>query len=360
LQILQPLLIAEIYETPRDPASWSVSLQLLGEMLGGKTTLSIFDEEGQWGEIPFSYGIDPAWAELYQSHYYKLNLLVKRALGRGVPAQILLGWDVVTEKELLASEIYNDWFRPQNLFHVAGGVVSKDADGCSILGVHRQREAEHFTFEELSVLSRVMPHCKRAQHLQQRLAGADVMSQALDKLSFGVIVLAQQGRILHANSHAEDILRSGDGLYTKNGNLLAFYASEHSRLSSLIRSACSLGKTQLEAGGEMAISRPSRKRSYGLIISRTTRQTSPLALVIVTDCERSRAPTPTQVIQLFGFTPSEAQIAERLAQGTTAAAIAKSLDLSVATIRTHIRHILEKTQTNRQTELVRLLLSISR
>jgi DNA-binding CsgD family transcriptional regulator len=56
------------------------------------------------------------------------------------------------------------------------------------------------------------------------------------------------------------------------------------------------------------------------------------------------------------LTPTEADIARRLTAGHTLAEICEALDIRESTIRTHVRHLFQKTQTRRQAELVAYLL----
>ncbi|WP_298444512.1 helix-turn-helix transcriptional regulator [uncultured Ferrimonas sp.] len=58
------------------------------------------------------------------------------------------------------------------------------------------------------------------------------------------------------------------------------------------------------------------------------------------------------VIRLFGLSPQEGRVAMRIAQGVPAKVIAAGFDVEESTIRTHIRHILSKTQCRNQMELV--------
>lgn len=58
----------------------------------------------------------------------------------------------------------------------------------------------------------------------------------------------------------------------------------------------------------------------------------------------------------FGMTPTEARVASLLTQGRALQQIAKELGISRTTVAFHMRHIFQKTRTNRQAELVALLL----
>jgi DNA-binding CsgD family transcriptional regulator len=61
---------------------------------------------------------------------------------------------------------------------------------------------------------------------------------------------------------------------------------------------------------------------------------------------------------LFGLTKGEAQVALGIASGKAADEIAHERAVSVGTVRTQLKALLQKTETDRQAELVRLLLTI--
>jgi DNA-binding CsgD family transcriptional regulator len=63
--------------------------------------------------------------------------------------------------------------------------------------------------------------------------------------------------------------------------------------------------------------------------------------------------------QLYGFTNTESEIALRLAHGADLRRISDELSISLTTVRTHLQHAFDKTNTHRQAELVQQLLAVS-
>jgi len=64
------------------------------------------------------------------------------------------------------------------------------------------------------------------------------------------------------------------------------------------------------------------------------------------------------VQSLFDLTPAEARVARSLASGKTVGAIATEGGVSLNTVRTHVRGVLEKTGCTRQAEVIALLSGI--
>lgn len=67
---------------------------------------------------------------------------------------------------------------------------------------------------------------------------------------------------------------------------------------------------------------------------------------------------PFILAECFDLTPAEAKVAVQIAAGACPKQIAKRLGSAIPTIRTHIRHVFEKTGVDRQVDLIRILLSL--
>jgi DNA-binding CsgD family transcriptional regulator len=69
---------------------------------------------------------------------------------------------------------------------------------------------------------------------------------------------------------------------------------------------------------------------------------------------------PTQLLRrVYGLTNAEADVALRVVRGDGLKPICEELSLSMATVKTHLQHVFDKTDTHRQADLVRLLLTLT-
>jgi DNA-binding CsgD family transcriptional regulator len=66
---------------------------------------------------------------------------------------------------------------------------------------------------------------------------------------------------------------------------------------------------------------------------------------------------PATLGTLYGLTPAEARVAALLARGRTVSEICALLGVSPNTVRTHLKRVLQKTQTRTQAQLVHVLLA---
>ncbi|GCE44914.1 two component system response regulator [Rhodococcus wratislaviensis] len=98
---------------------------------------------------------------------------------------------------------------------------------------------------------------------------------------------------------------------------------------------------------------PLGREATGLVTSEAT------ALVLIIDPGREPEPDAAALRRLYGLTNTEAEVALRVLRCEGLHPVADELSVSLTTIRTHLQHVFDKTETHRQAELVRLLLAIS-
>src|SRR5262249_11375295 len=117
------------------------------------------------------------------------------------------------------------------------------------------------------------------------------------------------------------------------------------------------------AGGAVALERPSLKRPFQVLISPLHAGTSfagtvrdrPAILVLIVDPERAPGTPETQLRRLYDLTHAEARVAREVATGEGLIAVARSLGILPSTARTHLHRVFQKTQTERQAELVKVV-----
>lgn len=83
------------------------------------------------------------------------------------------------------------------------------------------------------------------------------------------------------------------------------------------------------------------------------------ALLVVTPLSIGSTPVPA-LEGLFDFTPAEARVARRIAQGHTMERIALDFAVSRETVRTHMKAIFSKTGMNKQAQVAALVAGLPR
>jgi DNA-binding CsgD family transcriptional regulator len=85
---------------------------------------------------------------------------------------------------------------------------------------------------------------------------------------------------------------------------------------------------------------------------------SPVAFVLLSDPRAGSHRPEAMLRELFGLTAAEARVADRLIMGDSPERAADTLSISVTTVRWHLASLYRKTGTNRQADLVRLMLAV--
>lgn len=187
-------------------------------------------------------------------------------------------------------------------------------------------------------------------------AGARALASAqnaLDHLSLGIVVVEETGAIIARNQRGNDALQLRDGVCEVDGKLRCSFSDDSSLLGRLLRA-----KSPARRG---AVLRVRRRRSTQRLELLVVPEPGPAKLeqqrfvVFVFDPEADHAPDAVTLRSLYGLSEKEAAVARSVAIGRTLEDIARELQIERETVRSHLKRIFTKTQTSRQSELVRLL-----
>jgi DNA-binding CsgD family transcriptional regulator len=176
------------------------------------------------------------------------------------------------------------------------------------------------------------------------------------------------GRVLIMNKAAEQMIVSGDGFSLADGRLQPARKTDVDALARLIGEVVDMSSgSGPSTSGALAIPRPSGRRDFGLIVApyhgdmpdAPWVQLAPATrvAVFIADPESQAEPPDETIARLYGLTMAEARLAGRLARGKPLSEISESLGITRETARTRLKVIFSKTDTHRQAELVRLILS---
>jgi DNA-binding CsgD family transcriptional regulator len=192
--------------------------------------------------------------------------------------------------------------------------------------------------------------------LQARLAACTFF---LDRSPFPFLLTDTRRRVLYANAAANRITGLKDGIAVTSGQLSAMSLADQAALAKAIEKVDTRGVSLRR----IEVQRPSHKPPYRLVLipvpssaAMPLGSSQPVAAVLIIDTQAGPELDPDILRVLFSLTPAEALVTAKLGGGRRAEEIAGEMDVSIETVRTHIRHILSKTATGRQGELIALVL----
>jgi DNA-binding CsgD family transcriptional regulator/PAS domain-containing protein len=193
----------------------------------------------------------------------------------------------------------------------------------------------------------------------------DTASLALDSLALGVIVLDGRGVILRANPAGARLFAS---LQDSSGTRSVHTPGWSPLPGALVPAANDLRDAHhgsLAAPHVIRLSRPGRPPLHVLAVPMQTANDGilfPDARMVwfLVDPGGDEGPSAADLSATFTLTPTESRVAAHLANGQTMSEVARTLGIRITTARTHLRHIFAKTDTTRQQDLIRVLLSVPR
>ncbi|MGV0633532.1 helix-turn-helix transcriptional regulator [Mycolicibacillus trivialis] len=336
-------LVSGIHATVLTPSLWDGVLADIGRAVDQSDTALVVHRDGgprriEHANLPFSA------AQAYNAHY---------ALRDPIMATVESGpvGTLRTRSEMVGkvgrTEVDADWCRP-NAFDEIYFLHLTGAPTAATLAVRLpKRSGVAGPTDPTALLCSLAPHLAQAfrtrQHLDDLGYRNSDLSQVCESLQRGILILAAGRGVVYANSEAERLLRRDDGLRISLAKL------ESSQRDSR------------EPTGTFLCARPSGKRAYVLHVVPMTstvedHRSSWRRMVVIVDPDVERVPSATLLRELYGLTVSEAQVAVLVAQGGDPKSIAETLSVSLATVKTHLQHVFDKTDTHRQADLVRLLL----
>ena len=357
-------LIDSIYASALDVDLWPGTLAMLADLFDGtQATLYSHNTRDRRADVHAQSGLDPAFLRSYVEHFGQLNPFVDRvaelAVGVSATAEDLVRRDVYH-----GGEFFNDWVRPQgclefittNLFH----------RGDALSGITVLRGARAFDRHEKALWGMLASHLRRALQVHRELYAARVVRdgavETLDRLSIGALVVGAGSEVIFANVAAEAALRGGHGLRARGGRLCGETPSASGALDRAISAAAATGAGHGSHPGGVVVL-PSRDgRSVPVLVSPLRVGAPPIdapavAALVLLGGERQPQARPEDLAKTFGLTAAESRLLSALVAGQSLSDHATAKGIAIETVRAHLRQVLAKTGTNRQSAAIRRVLT---
>lgn len=180
--------------------------------------------------------------------------------------------------------------------------------------------------------------------------------RVFDRMGCGGIILSTTGQILATNVSARLTLKQMFALDDAAVDALNGSGRE------IIKQLLSKGRSRINLDNEDWIlieRRGQRPLIMTCVPVPVLSDDGPHSVLLLIDLDATPLPTTTCLEQIFGLTRAEARLTLLLVGGKTLTEIAEMLNLSVATVRTQLKYVFEKTHTHRQAELVVLVLRLA-
>jgi len=362
-------LLRDLYACAEAPEGWQAVLdQLCGRMGVRSAVLQVFDRDGR-GLVPVWQARDSYSFAHRERHDLILNNGDNPRLRVFAPRPALPGRSVVRDEDVFAPESealveLRLRLAAIELGHNATGFADLPEQRRVALIVHRAAgDPRPLGVADEALISSLMPHVQQCMRLMVRLNAihqqADLLIAASTTLGAGTLFCDPDGVISWANDAARSIIDSSCYLRAGGGRLRALRPADRAALAGLLSDAAG---ASVGAGAPVQLVLGSGDGAEMVQIlavgappaSPGTMGLSPSGvLLLLRQPGKPPRVSPESVAQLFGLSTAEARLTAALCDGLSLADYAAIKGISVGTARIQLKRALAKSQSHRQSELVR-------
>lgn len=360
--------IAEIYRAGAGAVTWDDALNVVcseAGWLGGQMISINFAT----GSVQYSHaaGVPPEAELAYYRRYHAYDPRVPLAVQRPV-GDWFYDEDDISEAVAESNPFYQDLLIPVGgRYSAVTKLLEKDGQIAAV-GFLAKRERGGFDATERALLTRLSFHLREATALYERTRhlreAAAVGLQLIHRLPRPALVLGTGGTLVLSNDRAAEWLSQSGPIALKGGVLVGTDETTDRQIRESLRRCFD----HEENGAKEVIKlRPRSARGVtALSLTPFVPNASLFAfgaekrVLLEAHCtEDSGDPDVALWSATFDLTLAEAQVAALMAEGRSAEQIAEKRQVSIGTVRTQIKALLEKTGSERQLEVVARLRALS-
>lgn len=309
------------------------------------------------------FGISPEAFQQFSDYYLSIS---PWAAGLLELQPGLIEWTekMISRDDLFKTEFYNDWAKPQeNLITCVGTALVKDNSRYLGFAVTiRAQDEDNSNAPMMAFFDRISPHMARSFRLARIISGTELnkdLETVLEHVSEPAFLLDSLGRVRSANTQAASVFSDELATMDVKGKLHFSDPDAQSLLEHQLfdiatrahtRPAQNFKVRSAEDDVALGILAPFAKEPeldsgfLSMIVA-----DKPVAILIL---RRQQQDMSSQLQRDFQLTTAELGVALALAEGKSVKQYAETLDISVHTVRNHLRVVFDKMDVRRQSELV--------
>ena len=273
------------------------------------------------------------------------------------------------------SDIYQTIFLPVKIRYTAAHELILDEKLCVLLGINTSVERQPLNRDELAFLDKLLVHLKRVAIIQRHIfefsSKAIVGYALIDKLAQPIMLLYLNGEVSHCNIAMQQLLHK-ENMLGIAGNYLQLPQPYQTQLSASLKQIEILYKCQQLSSADkiedrcISMIKEDGEVLYifaSLLVSEQEIKAfgiRPLVMLTFYSPKHSVSVDLHLLNVAFGLTPAESRVALTLLEGLLPKEIAQKYQVNEDTVRKQLQSIYRKTATNRQSDLVKLLLNMPR
>jgi DNA-binding CsgD family transcriptional regulator len=362
--------IANVYDAAVEPALWTQALEKICNYLGGSSAALFWhDATAQQSQALYLFNDDPAYTRLYFEKYLPMDPFFPATsfIDAGVVHRTS---DIVPRADLENTRFYKEWIEPQGIIDAAAVNLEKGLTRSSHLAVRTDATYGVADDKMLQRFAALVPHLQRAAVNISRLIDqakqservSSTLTATLDHVEAPVFLVDSDGKITFANQAAKGMLADATLVQARDGALRVVAATADATLRDVVASATK-GEISLGLRGvALPLTDNATDQWFAHILPLTSgrRQeagdaNAAVAAVFIRNTAPNAPPPLEAIAKRYKLTAGEARVLDTVLKIKGVKAMASTLGLSQATVKTHLQSLFRKTGTTRQGDLMRLI-----
>lgn len=364
-------LIESIYASSIEPGGWNRLAHDLSEAFGRAAVAISMPHPDS--DLPF---------DMFPVHLQEeMRPVFLRHLLKGLPwgppfngaakSRFAFASERLPDAELAKTDFYSEFMAPQGLapegpitHEIATAAIGKFAG----IVIYRRVGCRPFDDDDIALGNLLVPHLERGYAVYSQLGGVRrariALAEVLDRLPTGVIVFDAHRAPVIVNRSARRILDLRDGFSIDLCRPRLADRREDQVFQTLLAKASDAAlKGQRAAGDVMQVTRPSGRRAFALMVAPLLDAPSgsaageAVSVAFIGDPDAGPVTTTEVLEQLYALTHAEAELVRMLSEGRSLDEVATARGVTMNTVRSQLKQVFSKTDTKRQGELVRLVLT---
>jgi DNA-binding CsgD family transcriptional regulator len=359
-------LVAGIYDAALDPDAWTPVLGRIRDFVGGSSAgIVTKDTAASRGAVCFDDGaIDPEFTTLYFDRYVSLDPCTTGHFFSSVDRPVSTT-DIIPRDEFVETRFYREWAKPQGFIDYIGAAIDRSATTATVFNIIRRKGDGFFDDAARHRVTLVAGHLRRAMAVGsefiQKSVAADSLADALDTLGTAIMLVGEDGALVHANAAATGLLAQTDILRKSGGKLIARKAEASHGLNALIAAAREGGVDIDPRAGAISLPTAGGNPYVAHVLPLTAgkrrragQKHDAVAAVFVREARLGLTAPPEAIARQYGLTPTELRVLLAIVDIGGVPEVADALGIAETTVKTHLARLFQKTGSTRQADLVKL------
>lgn len=371
--------LISIYDAAIDQSRWQQALDHVMEQVGSSAAslLVVTTETGKrTGAAPFALQVlsgqlarlDPEIVDHYVAHHAVLETDAWQYLRKLPPGTLLT--DDVFYPDLQAVRSRPDFdyvINQMGLFRRMTARLNDNRSWYDAIAFQWDKDILDIPPGAVEQANVLIPHVSKALQLSrsnhQLHQRYQAVIGALDQVQVGVCITDQDGYLMVANQEARRILAMQDGIQlTEEQRLVAKNTQRDAQLRRAIdQVALTAAGRAFQPGETLLIDRLSDEHPFLVDVTPIRDSLGELqrnmsgAMVTIIDPGNHQPFQTRRVAIAYGLSEAEVEVCRLVVDGWSNQAIADERSVSLDTVKTQVRSIMNKTATNRRADLIRLV-----